>query len=290
MSTPTPAPSTAEEASDEFGKFLSALYTNLAVAAVCFVIFGQLHHRYKWCFYHRANKLESGKVPEIPADMFSWVKILWRMSDDDLLRAEIGVDALMYLRFLDLGLEYFSGVLPIAIIFMLLNKFGDVNDDTDLPLDSFKQLTLANVKDGSHLLWLFCLGSYAMTGYLCHLLHQEYKYYYNIRHSTHVLTDTRSEFNSKVSRSALVQKIPKDMQDDKSLFNLFSSLYPGTLDSSALAYDTRKADALIEEREKLFRKWEHATVLYDMSSERPTTRTMPIIGKKVDGTYKEFYG
>ena len=265
---------------------ISTVATNFIIGTILVMIFSFIRTKTDWCHRFRLHQKEhlNDKVPKIADNScsFEWIRIVWLMTDEDLIKSEIGVDAIMYLRFLRLSFRYFGYTLPIAVFYMFLYKYADPQDDEVLP--EMDELTIANVKSGSPLLWVYCLGSFSLTGLLCHMLFEEYETYVSIRHKM-FLTDTSDADVIRARKTALVQNIPKEAQDETAFSKLFQTLYPGLIyESSTLCYDTRKVDDLLTEREGWFRKWERAEyeVAHSEDGQRPLVRAFPLCWRKVD--------
>lgn len=282
MSAPSISPTVAPS-SDAIGSFISLLITNVAIGSIMIILFSFLRTKTEWCHHFRLYDSQSlmAKVPAIPSTLFGWIKVTWSMTDDDLINSEIGVDAYMYLRFLSLSFRYFLSISPIAIFYIFLYKFADPQDDVEL--NNMDQLTLANVNPGSNLLFVYCLGSFFLTGFLLFMMYHEYKTFVHIRHQ-YYLKDKSSPLVTRARRTALVQKVPKTGQQDGELLKLFRSLYGDSVESATMCFDTRNIDKLISDREAIYRKLERAE--YDLqksdSKQRPTIRSFPLFGKRID--------
>ena len=252
------------------------------------IIFDLLYRRFPYLYLHRIYRDETlrEKLPKIPSSgMFSWIRPLLTMTNDDLLRSEIGIDAYMYLRFLDLMVKFFLYSVPVAFILMIVYAKGDPQDEEEF--STFNTMTLANVREKSNALWSTLLSHFIIIGLLCYMLYNEYKHYVVIRHSDHFLTDQRNERSSRVRRTIFVQDIPKNLRNQKLLEEFFCKLYHDTIESTSLGYDTRALDAAVEKREKLFIKWKKALLQVTKEDERPLVRKTPCIGSKIDAI--DFY-
>ena len=101
----------------------------------------------------------------LPNDPFSWIRIVFTMTEQQLLEC-VGVDGAMFLRFFQLGLKFFSSILVLGIVAIFLNRYAD-------PLnveDSFDRLSVANVVDGSAVFTFHLIALYIYTFYLFYLL------------------------------------------------------------------------------------------------------------------------
>lgn len=287
MTSPTAAPSLPNESTNDVG-FVIAVLTQIVIGLVFLIIFDLLYRRFPYLYLHRIYRDETlrEKLPKIPSSgMFSWIRPLLNMTNDDLLRSEIGIDAYMYLRFLDLMVKFFLYSVPVAFVLMIVYAKGDPQDE--VKFSAFNTMTLANVREKSNALWSTLLSHFLIIGLLCYMLYNEYKHYVEIRHSDHFLTDQRNERSSRVRRTIFVQDIPKNLRNQKLLEEFFCKLYHDTIESTSLGYDTRALDAAVEEREKLVIKWKKALLQVSKEDERPFVRKTPCIGSKIDAI--DFY-
>eukprot|EP00815_Leptocylindrus_aporus_P009071 CAMPEP_0116060586 /NCGR_PEP_ID=MMETSP0322-20121206/6510_1 /TAXON_ID=163516 /ORGANISM="Leptocylindrus danicus var. apora, Strain B651" /LENGTH=665 /DNA_ID=CAMNT_0003545247 /DNA_START=52 /DNA_END=2049 /DNA_ORIENTATION=+ len=288
MSSPTAAPSMPSESAGDTG-FVIAILTQMVIGFVFLLIFDTLYRRFPYCYFHRIHRDESlrEKLPKIPSKgMFAWVRPVWKMTNDDLLRSEISVDAYMYLRFLDLMVNFFLYSVPAAVILMVVYAKADPQDEEDF--STFDSMTLANVKVKSNALWSTLICHFYFIGLLFYMIYKEYNHYVEVRHSQHFLTDQRDERISRVRRTVFVQDVPKDLRDEKLFNTFFHKLYPNdTIESTALAYDTRVLDSAASKRERFFIEWKKAKLEVTEDNERPKVRDKPCIGSKVDAI--DFY-
>ncbi|CAM9963453.1 unnamed protein product, partial [Discosporangium mesarthrocarpum] len=157
---------------------LSEVYTTLGLNAVIFVILVGLFEakRSKRSVYAPRLERYSHRVPPPPpSSLFGWIRLVLSLSGDETLRMA-GMDAYCLLRFTKLCLRIclfssFWGMLVLAPVY----STGDGNES------GFYQITLANVKEQSTLLWVAVVFAYLFTVHCLYELKTEHKAFARLR-------------------------------------------------------------------------------------------------------------
>jgi lysine-specific demethylase 3 len=197
------------------------------------------------------------------------------MSERDLLEC-VGMDGAMYLRFFQMGLKYFGSVLILGIILII------VDYKTYRPkevVDTFQEMTISNLADGSVYLYIHLIMLYGSTLYLFYLLYHEYGRYISLRHIFY-LTDIHTRH---IRLSVFVRNIPPQMRDTQKLQEFFRQLYPNCTPEIMLAYDVRQLATKVQACEGASRSLERAQYDWNNGSgnERPLKFTQ-CFTEKVD--------
>ncbi|KAF9941856.1 hypothetical protein BGZ65_000942 [Modicella reniformis] len=253
--------------------FTSSLLFNAAIGAGFFVAFCIVRHWSKKIYQPRTYLVSKDiQSPELPAGAFSWITASFKVKDTELLE-KVGLDAYMFLRFLRMSGFLFAGCTVLAIpILIPLNMIGGINQGG---------LVAMNIVATMALLW------------------QEMREFSRRRHAY-----LMSEKHNKTPQSTtiLVTAIPKGLNTEKALYNIFNR-FPGGVSKIWLNRHPSKIVKLCQERDHVVKKLEMAEYQYIRSAygkrskndpeikkpKRPFGRisNIPCVGRKVD--LIEFY-
>ena len=168
------------------------------------------------------------------------------MDEETALRCA-GVDAVIYLRAMKLGITIFS--LFVAVGFGLLlpvnlscSKWEDGDESSKYyDLNLFMQCTLSNVPAKDRRLWAHSAASYLLTFITMHLLAKENRAYAKMRH--------RFLSSKTVNlRTILVERIPRDLRSNSRLKAYFNAMYPGKVYDVHLSQDLSPLEKLLQKR------------------------------------------
>lgn len=267
-------------------QFLAAFYPAIGVAVVCLFAFPLLHPHFPDVYDAKRERVRlggsshqrgdlAGMPPERPKFTLDWLKLLWSLNDDDILRF-VGADALMFLRYLRVCFK--AACLMLIYGLCVLVPINSIGANM---LSEFEKYSASNVADGSQLLWAHFVGAYLLTFLLMYLLFKEYQTYVELRQQF-------MKSPTVQSYSIIIRDIPKDVDRgtvERYLFELLGS------ESVAihLVEDAKPYDRLIEEKDAALFGLESARAKLAKAGEegaavRPTHKLgfMGLWGKKVD--------
>jgi len=131
--------STIRNANTQSGQFgitaiIAGLVTSGAISTIVFILFSVLRPRHKIVYAPRLKYAsEKQTPPPIDDGVFSWLKPLYKYSDDTLLD-KIGLDAVVFLRFWRMCRNIFiclgvgsCAIIPFNIIVGLKTASGQAN-------------------------------------------------------------------------------------------------------------------------------------------------------------------
>lgn len=170
----TVAPTTAapKAQNDSTSTFLVAFIINAIIALVLLLIYSLLRPKLKHIYAPRLLLVDK-KYPlgTLSEKCFGWILPAFKASNDDIFNY-CGMDALVLIRFMKFCLIISIITLPYGIIVLLpLHVHGG------LDLEQLDQLTLSNVKSGSHMIWAHLIAVWVYTIVICYLLYREWKTY-----------------------------------------------------------------------------------------------------------------
>ena len=158
---------------------------------------------------------------EIP---FEWIKpvydISWRK-----VRKIAGLDAYFFLRYIRMCLKITSvSALWGSIILFPVYASGQ-NGAT-----SWYHVSMANVSQGSKIIWVSVFFLYFFSAYVLFVMKQEYKHFVELR--LDFLGKGDGSTDPQHHYSLMVENIPKELRSDSALFAYFEKLFPGKVHSA----------------------------------------------------------
>jgi len=185
----------------------------------------------------------------------------------------LGIDGFYLLRvhLLAFKLFVFSSIL-CCIVLIPVNIMGGGDGE------GLEQLTMGNLTDSSGFAWfhLFCL--YAVIGFACWLIFNEWKLYVKVRRSFYL-----SQTTDWSLRTVLVRDIPRRLRDNDEFLAFSKRIYGPTVLEAFVARDSKRLEKEISKRDSAFHKLERKIYDYRESGQekRPTHR-LHFVGKSVD--------
>ncbi|MED6210228.1 hypothetical protein PIB30_062169 [Stylosanthes scabra] len=168
---------------------ISALLTSVGInTALCVVFFASYSilrkqpSNYEVYIPRLLAEGTSKRIPRFNLERIvpfsNWVARAWTLSEDELLSSS-GLDALVFMRMITFSLKIFTFAGIIGIFILLpVNCWGNQLQDFDVidfANNSLDVFTISNVNSGSSWLWVHFFAIYILTGFICLLLHHEYK-------------------------------------------------------------------------------------------------------------------
>ena len=158
--------------------------TNGFLLLVTTLIFSLLRRKFPRVYTPRRLLLYGSELfSKIPSNLVGWVYPAFQLNDEDILQL-LGLDALMFLRYLRLCLKFGVVILPYGLIVALpVNYFGGISKE-DSSTDGLDRFTMGNVQELSGKLWVHFFGVWLYTLMLLFLLYREYLAYQGFRQTS----------------------------------------------------------------------------------------------------------
>uniref|UniRef100_A0A0D3FNI1 CSC1/OSCA1-like 7TM region domain-containing protein n=2 Tax=Oryza TaxID=4527 RepID=A0A0D3FNI1_9ORYZ len=244
----------------EFSALLTSAGINIGLCALFLSLYSVLRkqpHNYSVYF---GRRLAEEKFRQ-QVDYFSlerllptagWiVKAYWCTEEE--IRRVAGLDSVVFLRLFIFSIRIFS-ITSLVCIFGVLpvNYHGKETNHGRIPAESLNVFTIANLKEGSRMLWVHCVALYVITISACILLYYEYKYISRKRlaHITGSPPDP-GQF------SVLVRSIPKSDNEllDDTIRNFFVNYHGSSYLSHQMIYRKGSMQKFVDNAERVYRKF-----------------------------------
>ncbi|KAH9097373.1 hypothetical protein LEN26_017099 [Aphanomyces euteiches] len=211
--------------------------------------------------YACRNRAATWTNPLVAKESFGfgqWIVPAFRISDDEIFDV-CGLDAVVHLRFIRLGLKVAGcGILLSTVLFPVYATAQWTSLDVDI-LDSIS-LNILGAND--HRFWAAVSAMAVISAYTMQLLRSEYKAFISRRH----------QFLSKYDvqqYSIVIRDVPKQLQTQDNLTTYLDILFPDSVHAVAVVIECSQLEKLVAKRERYRNKLERALVQCHTSGQRP---------------------
>lgn len=238
--------------------FKVQLYVCSALGIMCFLIF--CFFRYKFPLIYSIRSYRNTKIKKLPKDMFSWIKVLISINNEQLLQV-IGLESYVFLCFFKMSIKILIAlsVLGLCILspirYLLVGSFDRDNSSVDY-FSKFFNITKSHDDENSEpvvYLAISVVFTYIFTAIIFFFLFKETNHIIKVRQmflgSQRSITD----------RTIFVRNIPYEMCSKVALKKHIEDLNVGKVDQINFVHDYSLLTKLLEKRHQLIEKLE---VLY----------------------------
>lgn len=182
-----------------------------------------------------APRLKEGEILDFP---IGWMKSA--LSKQHVLLDEVGLDAMVVIRYLDVGFKFCLVGSLLSIVLVPMYASADNNEN----LGKFTRFSLSNIdKEKGH--WRFGIVvacSYLLNAAFVHFMVGEWQNFMNFRRKQfkNAVRGSLGPGAAQAIRSILVENMPKEMRSAQQLFEYFEKQFgEGSVHSAVLQSDTR---------------------------------------------------
>ncbi|KAI8900798.1 hypothetical protein BC833DRAFT_580558, partial [Globomyces pollinis-pini] len=202
-----------------------------------------------------------------PGGLFEWIKSVI-CTPEDVVLEHVGLDAVMYLRYLRMCFKIFGIVLVFIFLVLLpLNYF--VNHPTEelgiVRPDSLKFFSISEIENGSRLLWVHVLCTYFVSIVAYKLLYNGYRKY-TVTVSKILKQPKTNHVADLNQRTVLISNLPPELRTESELEAWFLKINIGLVDEINMNIPQ---DQILLKKMRLFereqRKLERAYMVWAMN-------------------------
>mmetsp|Transcript_45478 Transcript_45478/g.99018 ORF Transcript_45478/g.99018 Transcript_45478/m.99018 type:complete len:767 (-) Transcript_45478:75-2375(-) len=179
-----------------------------------------------------APRLKEGEILDFP---FGWMKSA--LSKQHVLLDEVGLDAMVVIRYLDVGFKFCLVGSLLSIVLVPMYASADNNEN----LGKFTRFSLSNIdKEKGFGIVVAC--SYLLNAAFVHFMVGEWQNFMNFRRKQfkNAVRGSLGPGAAQAIRSILVENMPKEMRSAQQLFEYFEKQFgEGSVHSAVLQSDTR---------------------------------------------------
>ncbi|KAK9702031.1 hypothetical protein K7432_011434, partial [Basidiobolus ranarum] len=225
-----------------------------AVSAISFAAF-EAHRRWsltKHLYINRCN-LEKNPSPPPSTALFGWIWTSLTL-DEEFYLSHVGLDAAMYIRYLKMAFQLmlFSSIIIGAIV-LPLNFFAK-----EASLDQIEKVSMANIPDGSKMLWVHWIMTHFFSFYALYLLYKNSKDQAYLRI---LYLQTQARKGCIHTRTVMVTHIPETLRHEQRLKVYFNSLGAGSVESVVFVRRVSKLTRKIKRRNLTLQKLERCHLI-----------------------------
>ncbi|KAF9352357.1 hypothetical protein BGX26_009821 [Mortierella sp. AD094] len=235
-----------------FSGLVAQIGLSVGVSVVC-VGFFEYNRRKKTLeyLYSPRCRLNVDPSPPVSRKLLGWVMPTIRLPEEFYIN-NIGLDAVMYLRFLKMCLQFciFNGFVVGAILLPIHYTAG--GNLTEVP-----RLSIANVPRESNLLWAHVFLTYVITISWMFLLFKNYWQWMDLRRE---YTLQRIRQGEIAERSIFISRLPSNLRSDSALRQYFESLKMGPVESATVVQHCGRLSQKIDRRESALNELEKAHI------------------------------
>ncbi|KAJ3319966.1 hypothetical protein HDV06_005784 [Boothiomyces sp. JEL0866] len=268
---------------------ITAMVVQFAISCACFVGFSILRPVNKKTYEPKVHFSEAKKKPEpLSTEPLAWLKPILQLSEAELVD-KLGLDAVMFLKFIAFGVRFFVLAsllcIPLMVVYDFapsLDKFTDViQSKTDLVNPSLQFISMQHLNKGSNLLYIPSVLAYVLTFFAFYQLYVIWDQYISLRKYCF----TSPEYlNSIANKTLLFTDIPEDMQNVSKFSEYIKSLnLKNTPKQIMLGRDYLELSKLVTRHLELTKGFEKVLVKYlknphDLPNNRPTHKIDGFLG------------
>ncbi|KAI7819350.1 hypothetical protein BC939DRAFT_267215 [Gamsiella multidivaricata] len=193
----------------------------------------------------------SDPSPPVSRKFLGWIVPTIRISEEFYIN-NVGLDAVMYLRFLKMCLQFciFNGFVVGIILLPIHYTAG--GKQTEVP-----RLSISNVPTNSNLLWAHVFLTYLITISWMFLLFKNYWQWMDLRRE---YTLQRIRQGEIAERSIFISRLPSNLRSDAALRQYFESLKMGPVESATVVQHCGRLSQNIDRRESTLNRLEAAHI------------------------------
>ncbi|KAF9355163.1 hypothetical protein BGX26_006899 [Mortierella sp. AD094] len=224
-----------------FNGLVAQIGLSAGVSVVCIGVF-EWNRRKKTLqyLYSPRCRLKVNPSPPMSMKFLGWIIPTIRIPEEFFI-ANVGLDAVMFLRFLRMCLQFciFNGIV-LGIILLPIHFTGG-NGLSELP-----RMSIANVADDSDVLWAHVILTYVATISWMFLLFKNYWQWMDLRRE---YTLQRIRQGEIAERSIFISRLPSNLRTDEALKQYFESLKMGPVEFATVVQHCGRLSQKIDRRE-----------------------------------------
>ncbi|KAF9328876.1 hypothetical protein BG006_008005 [Podila minutissima] len=235
-----------------FNGLVAQIGLSAGVSVVCLGIF-EWNRRKKTLqyLYSPRCRLKVNPSPPMSLKFLGWIIPTINIPEDFYI-TNVGLDAVMFLRFLKMCLQFcvFNAVVVGTILLPIHYTAG--TEYSELP-----RMSILNVSSDSNVLWAHVFLTYLVTVSWMFLLFKNYWQWMDLRRE---YTLQRIRQGEIAERSIFISRLPSNLRSDAALKQYFESLKMGPVDAATVVQHCGRLSQKIDRRESALNMLEKAHI------------------------------
>jgi len=236
------------------------------IFGVCFLVFLILRARFPSVYTFNSIPRE-GSTNQLALERHGYVEWIWKIfkyTDDEIFQ-NCGMSAMVYLRFLRLGLKLAAWGVFNSIYLIPINVYGcrSAEDECTSLSDGVNRASLGNISARNPSLLATTLAAYILFGKAMWYIFREFRWFTKYRHK--FLTRPRPD-----NYTVYVAHIPKLYRSDVALLEYFRSVFShGDVLEAKIALDIHGLEKKVVKRRKIVQNLEHSFNIRSIKGTEP---------------------
>ena len=193
----------------------------------------------------------SDPSPPVSRQFLGWILQTIRIPEEFYIN-NVGLDAVMFLRFLKMCLQFCVFNAIIVGTFLL-----PIHYNSDGGFKEVNRMTISNVPANSDLLWAHVFLTYLVTISWMFLLFKNYWQWMDLRRE---YTLQRIRQGEIAERSIFISRLPPELRSDEALRSYFESLKMGPVESATVVRHCGRLSSSLDRRESALNMLEKAHI------------------------------
>ncbi|KAG0341312.1 hypothetical protein BG000_009552 [Podila horticola] len=235
-----------------FNGLVAQIGLSAGVSVVCLGIF-EWNRRKKTLqyLYSPRCRLKVNPSPPMSLKFLGWIIPTINIPEDFYI-TNVGLDAVMFLRFLKMCLQFcvFNAVVVGTILLPIHYTAG--TEYSEVP-----RMSILNVSSDSNVLWAHVFLTYLVTVSWMFLLFKNYWQWMDLRRE---YTLQRIRQGEIAERSIFISRLPSNLRSDAALKQYFESLKMGPVDAATVVQHCGRLSQKIDRRESALNMLEKAHI------------------------------
>ena len=195
-----------------------------------------------------------------------WIHKIFNYTDDEIFQ-NCGMSAIVYLRFLRIGVKLCCVGIFNSFFLIPANLHGctdGAGKQCELLLDHVEKIALSHVSAGEDNIWATTVAAYVIFGSATYFIFHEFKWFTEYRHK--FCTQARP-----ANYTVYVAYIPKKYRSDIRLLQYFRSIFPrDSVLEARVVMNLNNLEQKVAARKKAAEKLEHAINFRALKGYEPT--------------------
>ncbi|TPX60423.1 hypothetical protein PhCBS80983_g01814 [Powellomyces hirtus] len=204
----------------------------------------------------------------------AWIQPSLKTKEDDLV-SKIGLDAVMFLRFLWFSVQFFLGLTAVGIPLCIFHFYiqpskAEQKDGAAFPNPELATLTMKQLSKKPNILWLHAVLVYLFSAYAYWLLYKMWMDWIGYRRAFFLTPEYQEGHHN---RTLLLTNIPEDMRSVDGVMRFMHGMHlKHDADQAVIGRNVEELPDLIREHQEETARIEDAFAKYFQNSNRPTHR------------------
>lgn len=211
---------------------------------------------------------------------FDWISSVLKLDERNHL-SSLGLDAIMFLRFIKYCLTYFGGLFIVAIFLCVFNAYlPQMTGKSGYVETQLGYLTMQNMNAESSLIYVYTVLSWLFSLFAYWLLYRTWEDFVDLRKEHFATAEYQQAYHN---RTIFLAMLPPKMRTNEAVASFLEKLeISAPFEQIMMGRDYGKLPELVKTHTEMNRKMESTIKAYYDKTERPMHRKSFMSKEKVD--------